>query len=125
MGEAEKENETASGAAEDAVTVVIRIRNVENISNNEKDYKKWTDTVSGLCKILEKKGLKPMVGGSIHTFAAQLDISGAAEYDRWLIDHEMAVSFPYSISCWEYSRDGRLNGVPGDALLYARIQLKE
>jgi hypothetical protein len=66
-----------------------------------------------------------MVGGSIHTFAAQLDISGAAEYDRWLIDHEMAVSFPYSISCWEYSRDGRLNGVPGDALLYARIQLRE
>ena len=126
MGEAEKENEPASGAAEeDAVTVVIRIRNVENISNNEKDYKKWTDTVSGLCKILEKKGLKPMVGGSIHTFAAQLDISGAAEYDRWLIDHEMAVSFPYSISCWEYSRDGRLNGVPGDALLYARIQLRE
>ena len=126
MGEAEKEIEAASGAVEeDAVTVVIRIRNVENISDNEKDYKKWTDTVSGLCKILEKKGLKPMVGGSIHTFAAQLDISGAAEYDRWLIDHEMAVSFPYSISCWEYSRDGRLNGVPGDALLYARIQLRE
>ena len=126
MGEAEKENEPASGAVEeDAVTVVIRIRNVENISDNEKDYKKWTDTVSGLCKILEKKGLKPMVGGSIHTFAAQLDITGAAEYDRWLIDHEMAVSFPYSISCWEYSRDGRLNGVPGDALLYARIQLRE
>ena len=126
MGEAEKEIEAASGAVEeDAVTVVIRIRNVENISDNEKDYKKWTDTVSGLCKILEKKGLKPMVGGSIHTFAAQLDITGAAEYDRWLIDHEMAVSFPYSISCWEYSRDGRLNGVPGDALLYARIQLRE
>ena len=126
MGEAEKEIEAASVAVEeDAVTVVIRIRNVENISDNEKDYKKWTDTVSGLCKILEKKGLKPMVGGSIHTFAAQLDITGAAEYDRWLIDHEMAVSFPYSISCWEYSRDGRLNGVPGDALLYARIQLRE
>ena len=126
IGEAEKEIEAASGAVEeDAVTVVIRIRNVENISDNEKDYKKWTDTVSGLCKILEKKGLKPMVGGSIHTFAAQLDITGAAEYDRWLIDHEMAVSFPYSISCWEYSRDGRLNGVPGDALLYARIQLRE
>ncbi len=121
-----EDKENAAGAAdEEDVTVVVRVRNVETISDNEKDYRKWTDTVSGLCEMLSKNGLRPMIGGSIHTFAAQLDITEAAEYDRWLIDHEMSVSFPYSISCWEYSREGRLNGVPGDALLYARIQVKE
>ena len=120
------ESEPASDAAEEEeVNVVVRIRNVEKISDNEKDYEKWTNTVTGLCKILKKSGLRPIVGGSIHTFASQFDITEAAEYDRWLIDHEMAVSFPYSISCWEYSREGRLNGVPGDALLYARIRIKE
>lgn len=126
QAEAGQGEEAAAGEAEEEnVTVVVRVRNVEKISDNEKDNRKWTDTVSGLCKMLKKNGLSPMVGGSIHTFAAQLDITEAAEYDRWLIDHEMSVAFPYSISCWEYSRDGRLYGVPGDALLYARIHVNE
>ena len=106
-------------------TVVLRIRNVEKLAENEKDRGKWTETVSSLCGELEARGFRVMVGGSIQTFAAQIDISEIAGYDRWLVDHEMSVSFPYSISCWEYTRDGRLGGVPGESLLYAKFLIGE
>ena len=46
-------------------------------------------------------------------------------FDRWLIDHEDTASFPYRFSFWEYSREGHLDGVPGDSFLYARITMPE
>ncbi len=102
-------------------TVVLKIRNVEKISENDRDRDLWTETVSSLCKKLEEKGLRVIVGGSNQTFAAQIDISRISQYNRWLVDNELTIVFPYSVFCWEFSRAGRLNGVPGEASLYAKM----
>lgn len=105
------------------VRILIRIQSREDLSIDSSGRKLWDDSVGSLCGELEHKGLQPVVGGSVYTFAALIDPASLARYERWLIDHEEYMYFPYYVTFWEYSRDGHLEGVPGKSLLYTRIRI--
>jgi hypothetical protein len=69
----------------------------------------------------QEKGLHTVIGASLYTSAAQIDLASLNEYDRWLIDHEETSSCPYSFMFWEYNAEGDMEGVPGKSILYARV----
>lgn len=112
-----------STAPEGAVdpTLILRIQNQEELSDDGADKDAWTKNIKILCKMTQEEGLHPVIGASLYTSAAQIDPSSLSEYDRWLIDHEETSSSPYSFMFWEYNAEGDMEGVPGKSILYARV----
>lgn len=104
---------------------LLRIHSAEVLSDDGSDKKAWTEMLEQLCKMTEKEGGKPILGMNLFASAAQFDLTSLAEYDRWLIDHEETASFPYSFLFWEYSAEGDMEGVPGKAILYARVDVED
>ena len=100
--------------------VVLRLREAEELSDDGGDKREWTETVRMLCDRIEEAGGAPVIGGGLFSFAAQIDLQKLSAFDRWVIDHEEAVSFPYRFSFWEYSAEGHKEGVPGTCMLYVR-----
>ena len=105
--------------------LVLRIRTVEELSDDGEDREEWTDCVKELCRASDDAGIRPVIGAGLFTSAAQIDMEELAEQERWLIDHEETASYPYSFSFWEYSAEGSMEGVPGKAILYARIEISD
>ncbi|MDO5131400.1 MAG: hypothetical protein Q4D81_00265 [Eubacteriales bacterium] len=105
--------------------VLLRIHTQEDMREDEKKKREWTGTVRQLCSLLEEKGSAPVLGMSLFTCAAQIDLDELYSYDRWLINHEQTPGCPYRFSFWEYTGSGRAEGVPGNAVLYARITYTE
>ena len=102
-------------------TLILRIQTQEELSDDGTDKDAWTKNVKLLCKMTQEKGLHPVIGASLYTSAAQIDLASLNEYDRWLIDHEETSSCPYSFMFWEYNAEGDMEGVPGKSILYARV----
>ena len=113
----------AQGAVDPAF--LLRIHSAEVLADDGSDKEAWTKSLRQLCKMIEKKGGDPILGMNLFTGAAQVDLTDLAEYDRWVIDHEETASFPYSYSYWEYSAEGDMEGVPGKAILYARVDIED
>ena len=128
----EEEPETAAEPGQDAEKteretgraasrILLRIQTREIRSEEGKEQGHWTKTVRNLCRMIEKEDLVPVIGAGMYTFAAQIDLPAVAEYDRWLVDHEESVIFPYSFSFWEFSSEGAMEGVPGSSILYGQV----
>lgn len=124
-GEENGEENGAVNGREGAIdpVLLLRIRTVEELSDDGEDTEEWTDCVKELCRASDDAGIRPVIGAGLFTSAAQIDMEELAERDRWLIDHEETASYPYSFSFWEYSAEGSMEGVPGKAILYARIEI--
>ena len=123
-GEKAGENEPAGGR-EGSIDplLVLRIRTAEELSDDGKDEEAWTDCIEELCRAADDEEIRPVIGAGLFTSAAQIDMEALAGRERWLIDHEETASYPYSYSFWEYSAEGSMEGVPGKAVLYARIDI--
>lgn len=126
-GEENGEEKGAVNGREGAIdpVLLLRIRTVEELSDDGEDREEWTDCVKELCRASDDAGIRPVIGAGLFTSAAQIDMEELAERDRWLIDHEETASYPYSFSFWEYSAEGSMEGVPGKAVLYARIEISD
>ena len=98
---------------------------MENLSDDGSDKTAWTDSLKLLGGEAQAEGLHPVIGTDLHTCAAQIDLSGLSEYERWVIDHEETLSFPYSFDFWEYSAEGNMEGVPGKSILYVRVEVMQ
>ena len=119
---APEEKEFSDG--EGRLPILVRIHQTDMFHDDE-GQKAWTETVRTLCEQISGENIETVIGAGIYTFAAQIDLKKVDSFDRWLIDHEDTASFPYRFSFWEYSREGHLDGVPGDSFLYARITMPE
>ena len=126
-GEENGEEKGAVNGREGAIdpVLLLRIRTVEELSDDGEDREEWTDCVKELCRASDDAGIRPVIGAGLFTSAAQIDMEELAERERWLIDHEETASYPYSFSFWEYSAEGSMEGVPGKAVLYARIEISD
>ena len=105
--------------------ILLRLRAERDVHVEKEKREEWTRTIRSLCDAVKKEGGVPVIGGDLFTFAAQFDLKGLKNYPRWLIEHDEIASFPYSFLFWEYSLEGHMEGVPGDAVLYARIENTE
>ena len=101
--------------------VLLRLRAEREVPVDREKRTEWTKTIRALCDAVKKEGGVPVIGGDLFTYAAQFDLKELKDYPRWLIEHDEIASFPYSFLFWEYSLEGHMEGVPGDAVLYARV----
>ena len=126
-GQTSEPSQGEAGSAEAAIdpTILFRLRAVENLSDDGSDKTAWTDSLKLLGGEAQAGGLHPVIGTDLHTCAAQIDLSGLSEYERWVIDHEETLSFPYSFDFWEYSAEGNMEGVPGKSILYVRVEVMQ
>ena len=107
------------------IPVLLRMRAEREVPVAKEKQTEWTKTILSLCDAVKKEGGVPVLGGDLFTFAAQFDLGGLKDCPRWLIEHDETASFPYTFLFWEYSMEGSVEGVPGDAVLYARIENTE
>ena len=127
-GTGSPEDASSQGTAPDGAVdpiLVLRIQTQEELSDDGADKDAWTKNVKILCKMTQEKGLYPVIGASLYTSAAQIDLASLSEYGRWLIDHEEISSSPYSFMFWEYNAEGDMEGVPGKSILYARVTVPD
>ena len=84
---------------------------------------KRTAVCLAFCKKIAEAGYTPMIYGDAETFSELLDAEALAEYDFWICETEGDTSFPYEFAVWQYSHEGKVDGIGGDTSL--SIALKE
>ncbi|MBQ2641536.1 MAG: hypothetical protein IJG15_06040 [Lachnospiraceae bacterium] len=109
---------------EEKPDLVLRLRPREDFQADEKEKEVWTRMVRRFCEMLEDEEMTPVIGADPYTFAAKVDLEEVRQYERWLIDHDEAVTFPYSFGIWEYSSEAGMEGVPGNSIMYSRLDMK-
>lgn len=112
------------GNQEDKPDLVLRLRPREDFQADGKEKEVWTGMVRSFCEMLEDEEMTPVIGADPYTFAAKIDLEEVSQYERWLIDHDEAVTFPYSFAIWEYSSEAGMEGVPGNSIMYSRLDMK-
>ena len=83
-----------------------------------------TDNVSGeqftkntlvFCSAIEEAGYRPMVYSNMLWEAFQFDMTQVSKYPLWYADYEAQPQTPYDFVFWQYSNEGRVDGISGSA----------
>ena len=82
-----------------------------------------TKVCIAFCESIRGAGYIPMVYGDLETFSELLDIEKLAEYDFWICETGGTMTFPYEFAVWQYSHEGRVDGITGDTSI--SMSLKE
>lgn len=81
-----------------------------------------TDGVSGeqftqntitFCKRIEKAGYQAMIYSNMYWEAFRFDLVKLSEYPVWYADYKKKPQTPYHFSFWQYTANGRVNGISG------------
>lgn len=81
---------------------------VEALNREEK-----TKMAKSFLDTIKNAGYKPMVYGTKEWLMKQVDLTKLTDYDIWLSQQESTPDYPYQFQMWQYSQEGRLNGVDG------------
>jgi len=84
---------------------------------------KYADELAAIakafCDTVRGYGYKPMISGSKHRLAVDMDITALGGYDIWLLDapllkegEKLSLSeYPYQYTMWQYSSTGHIDGI--------------
>lgn len=82
---------------------------IEGLTREEK-----TTITKAFLETVKNAGYKPMIYGTKEWLIKQIDLTKLTDYDVWLSQQEPTPDYPYQFQMWQYSLDGKLNGVTGD-----------
>ena len=54
-----------------------------------------------------------MIAATKKQFASHFDLNLISRFDWWLFDTDEVSVFPYRFAMWQYSQDGRVDGIDG------------
>lgn len=83
-----------------------------------------TDNVTGeqftantevFCSAIENAGHAPMIYANMLWEAFELDLAQLSEYPIWYADYEPAPQTPYQFEFWQYTNQGQVPGITGNA----------
>lgn len=113
------------GSYEITYPVAVDIERVEGqvARQDALTKEKRTEVCLAFCKKIAEAGFIPMIYGDSETFSELLDAEALTEYDFWVCETEGDMSFPYEFAVWQYSHEGKVDGITGDTSL--SISLKE
>ena len=66
------------------------------------------------CQTIEEAGYKPMIYYNMEMATLMLDMEKLEGYDKWLAYYNPEFYFPYDYKIWQYTHNGRVNGIKGD-----------
>lgn len=85
---------------------------VEAVSRADK-----TTIAKAFLDMIKAAGYEPVIYGDKQWLIKQIDLSKLTGYDVWLSQLEDVPDYPYRFSMWQYSRDGSIDGISGNANL--------
>lgn len=87
----------------------VGIDRIANVSREEKTIITLT-----FCRHIEKAGYQPMIYASSKLFDAEFDLQYFADYPLWVADYHHYPQFDYEFDIWQYTNQGKINGIPTD-----------
>ncbi len=73
----------------------------------------FTAETIAFCDRIKEAGYEPMVYANMLWEAYELDMSSLTQYPFWYADYEDSPQSPYAFTCWQYTNEGKVNGVSG------------
>lgn len=81
---------------------------VEQLSKEEK-----TLITQAFLETVELEGYTPMIYGKKEWLLTKIDLGKLVGYDIWLADYSDIPDYPYQFSMWQYTNQGKVEGVSG------------
>ncbi len=81
---------------------------VEQLSKEEK-----TLITQAFLETVELEGYTPMIYGKKEWLLTKIDLGRLVGYDIWLADYSDIPDYPYQFSMWQYTNQGKVDGVSG------------
>ena len=81
---------------------------VEQLSKEEK-----TLITQAFLEAVELEGYTPMIYGKKEWLLTKIDLGKLVGYDIWLADYSDIPDYPYQFSMWQYTNQGKVDGVSG------------
>lgn len=78
-----------------------------NISASE-----MTECALAFCQTIEEAGYDAGIYFNTSLVQQLLNLSDLMEYDFWLAEYNSYPSFPFAVDMWQYSDQGKLDGIP-------------
>lgn len=99
--------------------IVFDMELVSNDTSRIETLSKMTVTniADAFCQIVKDAGYSPMIYGNKYWLLRRIDLTKLSSYDIWLSQEEDMPDYPYKFSMWEYTREGQIDGIAGDASL--------
>ena len=117
----EEANVVLSSISANSITypIVFDMEMVSNDTSRIDTLSKMTLTniADSFCKTIKDAGYSPMIYGNKYWLLRKIDLTKLGSYDVWLSQEEDMPDYPYKFSMWEYTREGLIDGVSGDASL--------
>lgn len=78
------------------------------------DIKSKTEMADAFLKVITKFGYEPILYGNPTWLTNDVDISKLTEYPIWLAHYTYSTEWPYKFRMWQFTSQGRVNGISGD-----------
>ena len=78
------------------------------------DIKSKTEMADAFLKVISKFGYEPILYGNPTWLSNDVDISKLTEYPVWLAHYTFSTEWPYKFRMWQFTSNGRVNGINGD-----------
>lgn len=73
-----------------------------------------TNNAVAFCKQAEAYGYTPMIYSESRELYFKYDLTKLADYDIWYCEYSDTPAFYYQFSMWQYSKEGKVDGVEGN-----------
>lgn len=85
---------------------------IDSLTKDEK-----TNIATSFLESVKAAGYVPMLYGDKEWLLKEIDLARLQSYDVWLVQEQELPDYPYQFTMWQYSTEGVVNGVTGDANL--------
>ena len=85
---------------------------IDSLTKDEK-----TNIATSFLESVKAAGYVPMIYGDKEWLIKEIDLARLQSYDVWLVQEQELPDYPYQFTMWQYSTEGVVNGVTGDANL--------
>lgn len=76
-----------------------------------------TEIATAFCDKISEAGYTPMLYGNKYWLLRKLDLTKLSKYEIWLSQEEDIPDYPYQFSMWQYTQNGKIAGISGEASL--------
>lgn len=77
--------------------------------------RQFTANAEVFCSAVEEAGRRPMIYANMLWEAFELDLEQLSGYPVWYADYEPAPQTPYQFEFWQYTNQGQVPGITGNA----------
>lgn len=75
----------------------------------------FTENTEVFCSAIAEAGYDPMIYANMLWEAFELDLEQLSDYPLWYADYEPAPQTPYHFDFWQYTNEGHVPGIEGNA----------